>query len=131
MDKYARDVKRQRLEPSRIHELCEFVATACPTKSGERSVTYHQYTTDALLYAAYRQFTPTPVSFHTFHRVKQWMRVRRTGRYLGQFDCSQCVTYNKLQHKPPVLMTAEEEHDLRRCLKHRKTLFRNASTISR
>ena len=130
-EKYARNVKRQKIESARVEELCDFVATACPTKSGERSVTYHQFTTDALLYSAYREFTPRPVSFNTFRRVKQFMRVRRASRYLGQFDCSKCVTYNKLQHKPSVLMTAEEEHDLRRCLKHRKTLFRNASTISR
>jgi hypothetical protein len=130
-EKYARDGKRQKTHPETKAELTSFIDAACPTKSGERHNTHHQFTTDALLYSAYRQFTPRPVSFHTFRRVKQFMRVRRAGRYLGQFDCSKCVTYNKLQHKPLAQMTAEEEHDLRRCLKHRKILFRNASTISR
>ena len=44
--KYAAGVKRQKLSDERVEQLCDFVATACPTKSGEQSVTYHQYTTD-------------------------------------------------------------------------------------
>jgi hypothetical protein len=86
--KYATGVKRQKLADERVEQLCDFVAAACPTKSGERSVTYHQYTTDDSLYSAYRQSTSNPVSFNTFWRIKKWMRVRRAGRYLGQFDCS-------------------------------------------
>src|SRR5680860_440919 len=92
--RYASGVKRQRLAPQRTEQLCDFVAATCPTKSGERSVSYHQYTTDASLYSAYRTSAAAPVSFNTFRRVKQWMRVRRAGRYLGHFDCSKCVTYN-------------------------------------
>ena len=79
---YPTGVKRQRLQPQRVEELCDFVAAACPTKSGERSVTYHQYTTDDSLYSAYRQSTDKPVSFNTFWRIKKWMRVRRAGKYL-------------------------------------------------
>jgi len=129
-DKYARDVKRQRLDDKRITELCDFVATACPTKSGGRSVTYHQYTTDTLLYDAYRGFTVRPVSFNTFRRVKQWMRVRRAGRYLGQFDCSRCLTYNKLQHMPVGSMTGAQAEEWRKCSLHRQLHFRSASTTS-
>lgn len=123
-------MKRQKLAPQREEELCDFVAAACPTKSGERSVTYHQYTTDDSLYSAYCQSTPTPVSFHTFWRVKRWMRVRRAGRYLGQFDCSKCITYNKLQHKAVTELTGEEAHEMRRCQLHINTNFFSASTIS-
>jgi len=129
--KYPAGVKRQRLVPDRVDQLCDFVAAACPTKSGERSESYHQYTTDASLYSAYCQSAPTPVSFNTFYRVKRWMRVRRAGRYLGQFDCSRCVTFHKLQHKPEAELTGEEAHDLRCCTLHRQTVFPSASTISR
>ena len=79
---YPTGVKRQRLEPQRVEQLCDFVAAACPTKSGERSVTYHQYITDDSLYSAYCQSTNQPVSFNTFYRIKKWMRVRRAGKYL-------------------------------------------------
>jgi len=127
---YPHGVHRQRLAPERQTDLCEYIATSCPTKSGESSVTYHQYTTDALLYSAYRQFTSTPVSFNTFHRVKQWMRVRRAGRYLGQFDCSKCVALKKLAHKPVANFTAEEEQEYRKCQRHQQTSFLNASIIS-
>jgi hypothetical protein len=130
-DKYARGVKRQKTAPARLEQLYDFLAAACPTKSGERSVTFHQYTTDASLYAAYCQFTPRPLSFHTFYDKKRWLRVRRAGRYLGHFDCSRCVSYNKLQHKPEAQLSAEEALELRRCAAHRTTVFPNACTTSR
>ena len=63
---YAAGVKRQKTSPLRQDQLCDFIATACPTKSGERTVTYHQYITDDSLYAGYCKSTPTPVSFNTF-----------------------------------------------------------------
>jgi hypothetical protein len=97
--KYASGVKRQKVQPSRLQQLFDFIEASCPTKSGERSVTYHQYTTDDSLSSAYCRFTPQPLSFFSFYAVKRWMRVRRTGRYLGHFDCSRCITFNKLQHK--------------------------------
>ena len=126
--KYATGVKRQKLSDDRVEQLCDFVAAACPTKSGEKSVTYHQYTTDDSLYSAYRQSTSNPVSFNTFYKIKRWMRVRRAGRYLGQFDCSKCCMFNKLQHKSD--LTGEEAEELRRCMRHRETRFFNSSTIS-
>jgi len=128
--KYAAGVKRQRTAPERQAQLCDFIATACPTKSGERSVTYHQYTTDSSLYSAYCQTTPTPVSFNTFYLVKRWMRVRRAGRYHGQFDCSRCVTFYKLDHKPEAERSAEEAKELRGCILHRQTVFLSESTTS-
>jgi hypothetical protein len=127
--KYPTGVKRQKLDPKRVEELREFVEVACPT-SGDKSETHHQYITDDLLYDAYRRFTPHPVSFHTFWRVKQWMRVRRAGRYLGQFDCSKCILFHKQQHKPEAELTPEEAHEMRGCVLHRQTRFRRASTIS-
>ena len=127
--KYPTDVKRQKMAPQRLEDLCDFVAAACPTKSGEKSVTYHQYITDDLLYSAYCRFTANHVSFHTFWKVKHWMRVRRAGRYLGQFDCSKCIMFNKLQHKPEAELTAQEAYEMRGCVHHRKTRFLRASTI--
>jgi len=123
-------VKRQKLSSERRAELTDFLDVACPTKSGERHHTHHQFTTNQLLYDSYRRFTATLISFHSFLLFKRLMRVRRAGRYLGQFDCSKCVTYNKLQHKLLAEMTAEEEHDLRRCLQHREILFRSTSIIN-
>lgn len=124
-------MKRQKLDPKRLEALRDFVDVACPTKSGDKSETHHQYITDDLLYDAYRRFTSNPVSFHTFWRVKQWMRVRRAGRYLGQFDCSRCILFNKLQHKPEAQYTGEEAHNMRDCQLHIKTKNCSASTINR
>ena len=129
--KYAAGVKRQKLSDAKVEQLCDFVATACPTKSGDKSVTYHQHITDDALYSAYLQSTSTPVSFNTFYKIKRWMRVRRAGRYLGQFDCSKCCMFNKLQHKADAELTGEEAAEMRRCLRHRETRFVNSGTISR
>ena len=128
--KYPTGVKRQKMDPKRVDELHDFFDVACPTKSGDRSETHHQYITDDVLYDAYRRFTPNPVSFHTFWKVKQWMRVRRAGRYLGQFDCSKCVLFNKLQHKSEAELTPDEAYEMRGCVQHRKSRFFRASTIS-
>jgi hypothetical protein len=117
--KYTSGVKRQKLPEERVDQLCDFVAGVCPTKSGEKSVTHHQYTTDDSLYSAYRKSIPNPVSFTTFYKIKRWMRVRRAGRYLGQFDCSKCCLFNKLQHKPE--LTGEEGEEMRKCIRHRDT----------
>jgi hypothetical protein len=128
--KYSSGVKRQRLAAERIEQLCDFVAMACPTKSGERSVSYHQYVTDSALYTSYCSSIAAPVSFNTFYRVKRWMRVRRAGKYLGQFDCSKCVAFHKLNLKPEAERTPEEAENLRGCILHRQAVFRSASTIS-
>lgn len=128
--KYPSGVKRHRLADERVEQLCDFVATACPTKSGESSVTYHQFVTDTALYTSYCSSSAAPVSFNTFSRVKRWMRVRRAGRYLGQFDCSHCVAFYKLEHKPEAERTAAEAHNLRGCILHRQTVFHNGSTTS-
>lgn len=128
--KYATGVKRQKIPDERVDQLCDFVTAACPTKSGEKSATLHQYTTDDSLYSAYRQSTPTPVSFNTFYKIKRWMRVRRAGSYLGQFDCSKCCMFNKLQHKPEAELTGEEAHEMRRCQHHLQTKNSNVNTIN-
>jgi len=130
-DKYAREVKRQKTELGRAKELRDFIDTACPTKSGEKSPTHHQYTTNALLYQAYCSFTANPMSFHTFWLIKKRMRVHYAGRYLGHFDCSRCITLKKLQHLPEaVLLTGEQAEELRKCRLHERTSFRSASTTS-
>jgi hypothetical protein len=128
---YAHGVKRPKIAAQRINDLCDFVAAACPTKSGECSITHHQFTTDASLYSAYCRSTPSPVSFSCFYKIKRWMRVRRAGRYLGQFDCSKCVMLNKLQHKQEAELTGEEAHNLRDCQLHQQTKNCSVSTTSR
>lgn len=130
LQKYPTGVKRQKLPPQRVEQLHDFIDVACPTKSGDKSETHHQYITDDLLYDAYRRFTSKPVSFHTFWRVKQWMRVRRAGRYLGQFDCSKCILFNKLQHKSEADLTPDEAYEMRGCVQHRKTCFFKSITIN-
>jgi hypothetical protein len=81
-DKYARDVKRQKTDPAVLTELCDFLAASCPTKSGERSITYRQYVSDDALYQAYSTTALSPLSLHTFSDIKQWMRVKHAGKYL-------------------------------------------------
>ena len=51
-EKYAHDVKRQKLHPEVLTETMEFLVGACPTKSGEKSVTFYQYHTDDFLFNA-------------------------------------------------------------------------------
>jgi hypothetical protein len=128
---YPSDVKRQKLSAERINDLYDFVAAACPTKSGDKHNTHHQHTTDDSLYSAYCKFASSPVSFSCFYQIKRWMRVRRAGRYLGQFDCSKCIMLNKLQHKPESELTGEQAHELRGCQQHQQTKNCSVSTISR
>ena len=128
---YSHGVKRQKIAAQRISDLCDFIAAACPTKSGERSVTHHQFTTDDSLYSAYRRSTSTPVSFSCFYKIKRWMRVRCAGRYLGQFDCSKCIMSNKMQHKTEAELSGEEAQSMRGCQLHQQTKNCSVSTTSR
>ena len=82
-------MKRQKLHPDVWKELLEFLVGACPTKSGEKSVTFHQYHTDDFLFNAYKETVTTPVSFNTFLKLKEWLRVRKVKTYWGMFDCHQ------------------------------------------
>ena len=127
-DKYARDVKRQKTDPSVLSTLCDFLAASCPTKSGDRCVTYHQYVSDDALYQAYSTTCFPAVSFHTFYNIKQWMRVKHAGKYLGQFDCAKCFRLLQLKAKPDV--TAEEGLELQRCERHEQTKNFNAISTS-
>jgi hypothetical protein len=134
-DRYARDVKRQKTQPGVLQALCDFLAASCPTKSGERSVTFHQYVSDDALYQAYSTSCFPAVSFHTFYDIKKWMRVRHAGKHFGQFDCAKCLRRQQL----PPLITAEADADrrramqeeLQRCDRHEQLKSCNAiSTIS-
>ena len=97
-------------------ELCEFLAASCPTKSGEKSVTYHQYVSDDALYQAYFTTSIAPVSFSTFYNIKRWMRIKHAGKYLGQFDCAKCLQLTKLNLKSN--LTMEEGQEQQRCRRH-------------
>ena len=127
-DKYARDVKRQRTDPAVLTELCEFLAASCPTKSGDRSTTFHQYVSDDALYQAYCTTALAPVSDHTFYNIKKWMRVKHAGKYLGQFDCSKCLRLNQLQLRPQ--LSNEEGEELQRCRRHEEIKNFNAISTS-
>jgi hypothetical protein len=127
-DRYARDVQRQKTDPSVLTALCDFLSASCPTKSGDRSITYHQYISDDALYQAYSTTCFPAVSFHTFYNIKQWMRVKHAGKYLGQFDCSKCL---RLKQLPSLIAaaTAEKEKlqlELQRCQRHQETKNSNA-----
>jgi hypothetical protein len=123
--RYAHAVKRQKTSAVTQAATCDFIAGACPTKSGDRHLTYHQFVTDDALYNAYKQCVAQPVSFSTFAKYKQWMRVVHEGKYLGQFDCGHCARLPKL----PALITAAGaegnfgkkvalEMEQQRCLRH-------------
>jgi hypothetical protein len=133
-DKYARDVKRQKTDPAALTQLCEFLASSCPTKSGDRSVTFHQYISDDALYQAYVTTCFPPLSFHTFSNIKQWMRVKHAGKYMGQFDCAKCLRLKQL----PALIAATSSYSERmelqleeqRCRRHEELKNCNAITTS-
>ena len=132
-DRYARDVKRQKTDPSVLTELCDFLATSCPTKSGDRCVTYHQYVSDDTLYEQYMTTVMAPVSFHTFYNIKQWMRVRHAGKYLGQFDCAKCCRFRQLQNIIPTASPADVpslREEEQKCHQHQQLVFRSAISTS-
>lgn len=133
-DKYARNVKRQRTDPGALDELCNFFVITCPTKSGERSGTMHQYITDDALYQAYATTAHAPLSFYLFKQIKQWMRVKHAGKYLGQFDCSKCFRLKQLPSLLAAATTAEQRmelgQELQRCERHQQVRFRNSINIS-
>jgi hypothetical protein len=95
--RYARDVKRQKLDDRRAVEVIDYLMAACPVRSGSRHVTYQQYITDDALYQGYRTTTQHPVCFNTFYKLKKFMRVRKKMRYFGMFDCPLCY---RLDHIP-------------------------------
>jgi len=129
-EKYAHGTKRQKTSPQREAELKEFIAGACPPKSGSKHKTKHQYTDNSSLYSAYRKFSAKPLSFQAFYRKKRKMRVHPAGKYFGQFDCSRCIRYAKLAYKTDAELTGEEATDLRGILIHRRVNFLNASIMS-
>lgn len=57
-DKYARDVKRQKLPEATLASVFSFLTAACPTPSGSRSLTFKQYVKDDILYTAYKDTQP-------------------------------------------------------------------------
>lgn len=107
--RYKSGVRRRKVDPARWQLLGQFLESACPPKSGSRAVTFRQFTTDDSLYHAYRSSVPRPLSFNSFILAKKWLRVRKAGRYLGQFDCSRCILYRKLHFKAVEDLTPERD----------------------
>jgi hypothetical protein len=126
-EKYLHDVKRQKLAPPVLQSVFEYLIGACPTKSGERATTLHQFVSDSALYAGYCKLAANPISFHTFYNIKRWMRVKRTGTYFGLFDCAKCYSLKQL----PALIAAEPDYanrtrmqlELQECEKHQQRNF--------
>jgi hypothetical protein len=140
-EKYERGVKRQKTAPQVQTEACNFIASSCPTKSGERSVSFHQYVTDDALYQSYMvnhssstDSTSRPLSFSTFCRLKRWMRVRRAGKYLGQFDCALCLRLRQVEVQLQAAKSDEERmalgQELQRCKRHQEVDFTREVSIS-
>jgi hypothetical protein len=133
-DKYARDVKRQKTQPSVVQELLEYLSLACPVKSGSRHLTFKQYITDDALYQGYIMSVARPVSFNTFLKIKQFMRIKRSSKYFGMFDCYQCFRLHQL----PSLIAQESVHsqrvrleeELSECHTHESTHFLSAVSTS-
>jgi hypothetical protein len=127
-------VKRQKTHPGVLMELMEYITAACPVKSGSRSLTVHQYITDDALYQGYITTVMSPLCFNTFMKIKQWLRVRRSGKYFGMFDCHHCFRLQQL----PALIQAEQVHaervklelELADCTKHQQTHFISAISTS-
>lgn len=133
-EKYAHGVKRKRLSDETVLEVFRFLTAACPTKSGDRCLTFHQHLNDDALYQAYTATVSSPVSFHTFYRLKQWLRIRRSGQYFGQFDCYLCLRMKQI----PVLMAQPSSNadtlqelstELQQCTHHHEQTFLNAVNI--
>src|SRR3954468_16242288 len=79
------------LHPDTLTALLEFLVGACPPRSGDRSLTFHQFHTDAFLYDLYARTINPHVSFNTFRKYKTWLRVRKVKTYWGMFDCHRCL----------------------------------------
>ena len=135
-EKYPHGVKRKKLSDDTVRAVFDFIVAACPTKSGERSLTFHQYVTDDALYQAYVALTPVgqkTVCFNTFHSLKRWLRVRRSGAYFGQFDCYICLRLKQI----PLLIARSQDNEekselgqeMQKCQRHRELTFRNAINI--
>jgi hypothetical protein len=69
------------------------------------------------------------VCFDTFLKLKRWMRVRRAGKYFGQFECYKCLRHQQL----PQLMRRETNpaeylklgQELEEANKHQQVSFGN------
>ena len=102
-DKYSRDVKRQKAHPGVLQELVEYLRVACPVKSGSRSETHRQYVTDDALYQGYITTVEAPMSFHTFMKIKQWMRVRHVGEIIQLTEeKEQCEQHQQLSFRSAI-----------------------------
>lgn len=128
--RYARDVKRAKLHEGRVAELIDYLVTACPTKSGSKHVTYHQYVTDDALYQGYRGITQQPVCFNTFMKLKSFLRVRHMKKYFGMFDCRACYRRTQLPTLIQQATTYSEriklELELDTCNQHHELSLSNA-----
>jgi hypothetical protein len=127
-EKYAHNVKRQKLHEAREAELFDFFANTCPVKSGSRNVTYRQYINDDALYESYRQGVEQPVCFNTFYKRKVWMRIKRKGKYFGMFDCKLCYrlyVIPSLLNKPSLTAADRQKLiiDLAKCKAHQELRF--------
>src|SRR5680860_508811 len=92
--KYQPGTKRQRLSDDTLHAVVDSIVAACPPHRRSRSLTFTQHIGDDALYQQYKAGRPPgipAVSLHTFLRLKHWLRVRRAGKYFGQFDCWLCL----------------------------------------
>lgn len=122
-------MKRQKTDPARKEEAQAFIKVACPTKSGEKSPTLHQYTTNKLLYDSYCNFTPQPYSFRTLWTLKKATGQLTLRQVLQLLQCDALAAVKLAQVTASIAHSHAEE--LRKCRLHKQTSFLSPSTSQR
>ena len=100
VEKYSRDVSRQKLPVEVLLRVINYIKENCPTKSGAPRVEYRQYVNDAELFSGYLSSPKGGigvVSLNTFLKYKRELGVKRVRSYWGQFDCAKCLALRKLK----------------------------------
>ena len=78
---------------------------ACRLSGQERVAiaTHRQYITDDALYQGYITTVEAPMSFHTFMKIKQWMRVRHVGEIIQLTEeKEQCEQHQQLSFRSAI-----------------------------
>src|SRR5680860_99571 len=134
--KYQPGTKRQRLSDDTLHAVVDSIVAGCPPHSGSRSLTFTQHIGDDALYQQYKDGRPPgipAVSLHTFLRLKHWLRVRRAGKYFGQFDCWLCLRLRQLpqlmKQTTDAATLLHQRLELQQCQQHQETDFGSAISI--
>ena len=106
--KYAANVKRQKVSDPEQEYIRKFIGDQCPTKSGSPNDRNYLWMTKERLYHAYCRTSESPRSYEYFmHHFKE-MRVNVRAGYWGSFDCPICTPETRLN--PPASAVADHEN---------------------